>query len=138
MAKTVLGLLAMFLIIPGCAPAPPPNAGLVLVTVNGMILYPDSSTVQDTSFIVKFDPGPAPFRVSNGEFSLRPGPAGSYHINVQPVGTLFSWPANVYLNPGENNLAITIPYDIRVVNPHPGKDTLRVGGLPEKIIFRRN
>ena len=131
----VLLLLGIF-IFNGCASTEEAATSTASVMLDGRILYPDETIVEDQIVDVKLEPGPDTLRVGSGYFNISAMYEGVYTLFLYPQQRAYATaPANIRLERGLNMLDFTIPHHIDGEVPDPGveQDTTIVPSVRTRL-----
>lgn len=106
------------------------------VILNGTLIYPDTTIVDDRIVNVKLNPGPDTVRVGGGYFRINAPYEGEYQVIVAyPLRSAFP-PLTVPLKRGVNRLSFMIPREEQIDSMPAGREEERAGEDTRIIIIR--
>jgi hypothetical protein len=105
------------------------------VVLNGMIVYPDTTIVDDRIISVKLNPGPDTLRVGGGQFRINAPFRGEYQVIMKYPNRSAFPPLFVSLGSGVNRLSFMIPREEQIPDIIPEREE-QVGEETRIIIIR--
>lgn len=106
------------------------------VTLNGTLIYPDTTIVDDRIVNVKLNPGPDTLRVGGGQFRINAPYQGEYQVVMAYPGRSAFPPLMVSLNNGTNRLNFMIPREEQIEDIPAEREGERAGEETRIIIIR--
>ncbi|GEM_PF-1904171 len=131
----VLVVLPLVIGIAACSSGSSQRSGGEVI-LNGTIIYPDTTIVDDRIVNVKLNPGPDTLRVGGGQFRLTAPYRGEYQVIMKyPERSAFP-PLTVSLENGTNRLSFMIPREEQIESIPADREEERAGEDTRIIIIR--
>jgi len=128
-------LLPLFIGLVSCSSGSGQRSGSEVI-LNGTLIYPDTTIVDDRIVSVKLNPGPDTLQVGGGQFRLTAPYRGEYQVIMKyPERSAFP-PLIVSLESGTNRLSFMIPREEQIESIPADREEQRAGEDTRIIIIR--
>jgi len=134
-AGLLIGMMLLLIGLAACSSGSGQRSGGEVI-LNGTLVYPDTTIVDDRIVNVKLNPGPDTLRVGGGQFRLTAPYRGEYQVIMKyPERSAFP-PLLVSLENGTNRLSFMIPREEQIETVPADREEDRAGEDTRIIIIR--
>ncbi len=134
-AGLIFATILLFVGLASCSSGSGQRSGAEVI-LNGTLVYPDTTIVDDRIVNVKLNPGPDTLAVGGGQFRVTAPYRGEYQVIMKYPNRSAFPPLIVSLDNGTNRLSFMIPREEQIESIPADREEDRAGEDTRIIIIR--